>query len=94
MNKGQLAEIAQKKREEIIKEFYEIQKDQFEKSAARGYAGCSVSFDTLDDQVKMALQVEEDRLSELITEVKVKLKREKLLLFDKEYISKIVFSWD
>lgn len=94
MNKGQLAEIAQKKREEIIKEFYEIQKDQFEKSAERGYAGCSVSFDTLDDQVKMALQVEEDRLSELITEVKVKLKREKLLLFDKEYISKIVFSWD
>lgn len=94
MDKGQLAEIAQKKREEIIKEFYEIQRDQFEKSAERGYAGCSVSFDTLDDQVKMALQVEEDRLSELITEVKVKLKREKLLLFDKEYISKIVFSWD
>lgn len=93
INKQQLAEIAQKKREKIIKDFYESQKEQFEISAERGYTGFSIRFDTLDEEIKRALRVEEDKLSELITEVDVKLKRTRLVLTDMKYISEVVFSW-
>ena len=94
LNKNILSKIAQKKREEIIRNFYDSKKANIIKSAEAGHTGHSVTFDTLDDEVKMALKVEEKRLSEIIKDVNVKLTWSSNLLFSNyRYISEVVFDW-
>ena len=93
INRIELAEIASKKREEKILEFYESNKENIEKAAEGGYPGVLVTLEGLDKELKSALIAEEARLSDIISEVDLELKRSKFLITDIEYISGAVFSW-
>lgn len=93
MNKEELAKIAHEKRLELIKTFYNQHKEKFEESALKGYLGYSIGFQSLDDDLKMALKVEEENLNTYIEDVDVKLKRTRDIIFNSEYIKTVVFSW-
>lgn len=93
MDKKKLAKTAQKKREQIILDFYNEKKGRFEESAAKGYTGLSVPYDELTEEQKLAFRREEERLSEIIKDVDASLETEKMLVTGWKYYSKVTFSW-